>query len=69
MRKANKLTARGVETITKVGRHSDGAGLYLSVAKASSGGKVGPKSLLFLYRSPTMKQDRNGKQVGRVREM
>jgi Arm DNA-binding domain len=30
-RKLNKLTARGVATIKKPGRHSDGGGLYLKV--------------------------------------
>ena len=30
-RTSNKLTARGVASLTKPGRHSDGSGLYLSI--------------------------------------
>jgi integrase len=40
----NKLSARGVTTIAKPGRHSDGGGLYLVVDKS------GAKRWVFLYR-------------------
>ncbi len=40
----NKLSARGVTTITKPGRHGDGGGLYLVVDKS------GAKRWVFLYR-------------------
>lgn len=40
----NKLTARGVTSITKPGRHGDGGGLYLVVDKS------GAKRWVFLYR-------------------
>jgi integrase len=43
-RQINKLSARSVKTITKIGRHADGAGLYLIV----DGG--GAKRWVFLYR-------------------
>jgi hypothetical protein len=41
-RKLNKLTARGVATATKPGRHSDGGGLYLKV-------DAGRKAWVFRY--------------------
>lgn len=40
----NKLSARGVATISKAGRHGDGGGLYLVVDKS------GAKRWVFLYR-------------------
>lgn len=40
----NKLSARGVTSITKPGRHGDGGGLYLVVDKS------GAKRWVFLYR-------------------
>lgn len=40
----NKLSARGVNAITKPGRHGDGGGLYLVVDKS------GAKRWVFLYR-------------------
>lgn len=40
----NKLSARGVASITKPGRHGDGGGLYLVVDKS------GAKRWVFLYR-------------------
>ena len=40
----NKLTARGVASITKPGRHGDGGGLYLVVDKS------GAKRWVFLFR-------------------
>ena len=39
-----KLTARQVETLSALGRHSDGGNLYLNISKA------GAKSWVFLYR-------------------
>ncbi|WP_375460590.1 tyrosine-type recombinase/integrase [uncultured Enterovirga sp.] len=48
-REIDKLSARGVATVTKPGRHSDGGGLYLIVDPA------GAKRWLFIYR-------RDGKQ-------
>jgi integrase len=43
-RKINRLSARAVGTITKHGRHADGAGLYLSVSPN------GGRRWVFLYR-------------------
>ncbi len=43
-RKANRLTARTVATITKPGRHADGNGLYLIVDKS------GAKRWAFIFR-------------------
>ena len=43
-RRINRLNARKVQTITKVGRHADGGGLYLSIAKD------GGRKWVFLYR-------------------
>lgn len=40
----NKLSARGVATVVKPGRHSDGGGLYLVVDKS------GAKRWVFMYR-------------------
>lgn len=40
----NRLTARGIATIAKPGRHADGGGLYLQV------GASGAKSWLFMYK-------------------
>ena len=42
-RRQNKLTARSVATLKKVGRHSDGGGLYLLVSPNGS------KSWVFMY--------------------
>jgi Arm DNA-binding domain len=38
-----RLTARGVATITKLGRHADGGNLYLAITRAGS------KRWTFLY--------------------
>ena len=35
-RKINRLSARAVSTITRPGRHADGAGLYLSISPAKA---------------------------------
>ena len=43
-RKINRLNARAVATITKRGRHADGAGLYLSISPN------GGRRWVFLYR-------------------
>ncbi len=43
-RQINRLNARKVQTLTKIGRHADGGGLYLSVAKD------GGRKWVFLYR-------------------
>src|SRR5262245_4548984 len=43
-RKINRLNARAVATITKYGRHADGAGLYLSISPN------GGRRWVFLYR-------------------
>ena len=40
----NKLTARGVATLTQVGRHSDGGGLYLVV------GPTGSRAWVFMWK-------------------
>jgi integrase len=48
-RKANRLTARTVATITKPGRHADGDGLYLIVDK--SGAKRW--AFIFRHKNPT----------------
>lgn len=45
-RQLNKLSARGVATITKPGRHSDGGGLYLSISKD---GETLRRRWVFLY--------------------
>ena len=45
----NRLTARGIASITSPGRHADGGNLYLSV------GKTGSRSWIFFYK-------RDGKQ-------
>ncbi|PSC03855.1 integrase [Alsobacter soli] len=47
----NRLKARQVETITQYGRHSDGGGLYLSVAD-------GGRRWVFRYRDPNTKKVR-----------
>ena len=54
-----KLTARGVQTLTKPGRHSDGGGLYLivDVRKAKDGSERVGKRWAFIYR-----RKRDGKQ-------
>ena len=44
MAEINKLTARGIAALSERGRYSDGANLYLNVAKG------GAKSWIFLYR-------------------
>lgn len=50
-RQVNKLTARGVATLTVPGRHSDGGGLYLVVDPS------GAKRWLFMFRwGPTRKE-------------
>jgi hypothetical protein len=36
MQKINRLTARSVATLDRPGRHSDGAGLYLSISNEGS---------------------------------
>ncbi|MBL8565880.1 MAG: integrase arm-type DNA-binding domain-containing protein [Hyphomicrobiaceae bacterium] len=58
-RAMHKLTARGVQTAAKTGRHSDGGGLYLVVdAKASDeGAKHLGKRWVFIYR-----RKRDGRQ-------
>lgn len=43
-RQINRLNARRVQTLTKIGRHADGGGLYLSIAKD------GGRKWVFLYR-------------------
>jgi integrase len=59
----NKLTAKGTEKETTPGRHTDGGGLYLDVSPSKA------KSWVFLYRSPAHRIVRNGKTVGKQREM
>lgn len=44
-RQINRLSARAVTTLTKVGRHGDGNGLYLSISKN------GGRRWVFLYRT------------------
>lgn len=55
----NRLTARGVQTLAKPGRHSDGGGLYLIVdrRKAKDGSERVGKRWAFIYR-----RKRDGKQ-------
>jgi hypothetical protein len=36
MKKLNRLSARAVATLTKTGRHADGGGLYLTIAKTGA---------------------------------
>ena len=43
-RQINRLNARKVETLKKIGRHADGGGLYLSIAND------GGRKWVFLYR-------------------
>src|SRR3954462_11422743 len=43
-RKINQLNARSVATITRMGRHADGGGLYLSISPN------GGRRWVFLYR-------------------
>ncbi|HAJ02299.1 MAG TPA: integrase [Brevundimonas sp.] len=43
-RQLNRLSPRGVQTITKTGRHADGGGLYLSVGPGEA------RRWVFLYR-------------------
>ena len=43
-RKINRLNARAVATIAKLGRHADGGGLYLSISPN------GGRRWVFLYR-------------------
>jgi integrase len=52
-----------VRTEKRPGRHPDGGGLHLNVAKS------GNQSWVFLYRSPVHRIERNGKLQGRPREM
>jgi integrase len=59
-RQINRLSARAVETLKKPGRHSDGGGLYLSVAND------GRRRWTFLYR---WKDDRSAKGSGGLKEM
>lgn len=55
----NRLTARGVQILSKPGRHSDGGGLYLivDVRKAKDGSARVGKRWAFIYR-----RKRDGKQ-------
>lgn len=43
MKKLNRLSARAVATLTKTGRHADGGGLYLTIAK------TGAKRWTFMF--------------------
>lgn len=63
MRDSYRLTARGVQTERQHGRHPDGNGLHLNV------GKSGNRSWVFIYRSPVYRVTRNGKTMGKPREM
>lgn len=54
---------RKAEALATPGRHADGGGLYLDISL------TGSKSWVFLYRSPVHRTIRNGKPVGRSREM
>ena len=63
VRALNKLTARAALTVAEPGRHSDGGGLYLDITK------TGSKSWVFFYRSPVHRTTKDGKTVGRWREM
>lgn len=63
VRALNKLTARAALTLAEPGRHSDGGGLYLDITK------TGSKSWVFYYRSPVHRTTKDGKTVGRWREM
>ena len=58
-RAMHKLTARGVQTATKPGRHSDGGGLYLVVEarRGVEGAKQLSKRWVFIYR-----RKRDGRQ-------
>lgn len=58
-RAMHKLTARGVQTTTKPGRHSDGGGLYLVVEarRGDDGAKQLSKRWVFIYR-----RKRDGRQ-------
>jgi integrase len=58
-RAIHKLTARGLQTATKSGRHSDGGGLYLVIEPraGSDGGKHPSKRWVFIYR-----RKRDGRQ-------
>lgn len=62
-RALNKLTVKKAEALAEPGRHADGGSLYLDVASSGS------KSWVFLFRSPIHRVERNGKAVGRLREM
>ena len=59
----NRLSARGVQTLSKPGRHSDGGGLYLVVELS------GAKRWAFIYRSRQQRVMRGGRLVGVEREM
>lgn len=50
-RQINKLSARGVATLTEAGRHSDGGGLYLVVDSS------GAKRWLFMFRWGTTRKE------------
>ena len=45
-RQLHKLSAREAETITELGRHSDGGGLYLAIET----GAHGRRQWIFMYR-------------------
>jgi integrase len=59
-RVTGKLSARGVETVTGPGRHSDGGNLYLVVDPS------GAKRWVFVYR---WKEPGTAEGAGRIREM
>jgi integrase len=52
-----------VEKAKKPGRYCDGGGLWLQVSQ------WGTKSWIFQYSSPTETKKRNGREVGRVRQL
>src|SRR4051812_46006115 len=53
MRMLNRLSARFVSTATEAGRHADGGGLYLSIAKD------GRRRWVFLY-----SRDKKSREMG-----
>lgn len=58
-RQINRLSARAVTTLRKVGRHADGNGLYLSISPPKKGAEgKGAKRWVFLF-----------KRAGKAREM
>lgn len=56
--KVNQLTAREVSTITKVGYHLDGGGLYLQVAPGAKPGTV-TRNWIFRFKSPLTRKVRD----------